>query len=181
MVNAEAVRDLCRTYIRDLVFGANDGIITTFAVVAGVAGAHLPTPVVLILGFANLLADGISMGASNYLSIRSEQAVLHEDGQHDGYRTPFRHAVATFAAFCLAGLVPLLAYILPGLAGEAPFAVAIGLTVLALFGVGAARSLVYRRSWVRSGLEMLAVGAGAAAVAYLVGDLLAGLGAGVME
>lgn len=60
-------------YIGDFVYGANDGIITTFAVVAGAVGASLPAPVIVILGFANLFADGISMGASNFLGGRSEQ------------------------------------------------------------------------------------------------------------
>jgi len=60
------------TYIRDIVYGANDGIITTFAIIAGVAGASLASKVVLILGFANLLADGLSMAIGNYLGIKSE-------------------------------------------------------------------------------------------------------------
>src|SRR5690242_3953689 len=51
-----------RHYIRDIVYGANDGIITTFAVVAGVAGGALPNLAVLIIGAANLAADGVSMG-----------------------------------------------------------------------------------------------------------------------
>ena len=53
---------LARHYLGDLVYGANDGIITTFAVVAGVSGASLPARTVLILGFANLIADGFSIG-----------------------------------------------------------------------------------------------------------------------
>lgn len=61
--------ELLRHYLRDLVYGANDGIITTFAVVSGVAGASLDARPVLIPGAANLLADGFSMGASNYPSI----------------------------------------------------------------------------------------------------------------
>lgn len=60
-------------YIGDIIYGANDGIITTFAIVAGAAGAGFPSSVVIILGIANILADGISMGASNYLGGRSEQ------------------------------------------------------------------------------------------------------------
>lgn len=60
-------------YVGDFVYGANDGIVTTFAVVAGASGGSLPHVVILILGFANLFADGISMGASNYLGARSEQ------------------------------------------------------------------------------------------------------------
>ncbi|ALM09587.1 MAG TPA: hypothetical protein DEB30_04825 [Candidatus Peribacter riflensis] len=61
-----------REYIQDIVLGGNDGIVTTFAVVAGTAGAHLASVVVVILGLANLLADGISMGAGVFLSLRSE-------------------------------------------------------------------------------------------------------------
>lgn len=61
------------TYIGDFVYGANDGIVTTFAVVAAAAGAVLSPGVVIILGLANLLADGFSMGASNFLSLRSKR------------------------------------------------------------------------------------------------------------
>ncbi len=58
-------------YLGDAVYGALDGIVTTFAVVAGVVGASLSSKIILILGFANLLADGISMAAGSYLSRRS--------------------------------------------------------------------------------------------------------------
>src|SRR3989338_2229571 len=61
------------TYVKDIVYGANDGIITTFAVVAGVAGAGLDSTIVVLLGVANLLADGFSMAASNYLGSKSER------------------------------------------------------------------------------------------------------------
>ena len=60
-------------YIHDIVYGANDGIVTTFAVVSGVAGAHLPSAIVIILGFANVLADALSMGLGNYLSLKSKR------------------------------------------------------------------------------------------------------------
>lgn len=60
------------SYLRNMVYGANDGIITTFAVVAGVAGASLEPKIVLILGFANLIADGFAMATGNFLGTRSE-------------------------------------------------------------------------------------------------------------
>jgi len=60
-------------YLGDFVYGANDGIVTTFAVVAGAAGATLSSGVIIILGLANLIGDGISMGMSNYLSLRSKR------------------------------------------------------------------------------------------------------------
>jgi VIT1/CCC1 family predicted Fe2+/Mn2+ transporter len=61
------------SYLRDFVYGAIDGAVTTFAVVSGVAGAELPAGIVLILGAANLVGDGFSMAASNYLGTRAEQ------------------------------------------------------------------------------------------------------------
>lgn len=60
-------------YIKSAVYGGLDGIVTTFAVVAGVAGANLSAGIVLILGFANLIADGLSMAIGDYLSTKSEQ------------------------------------------------------------------------------------------------------------
>jgi VIT1/CCC1 family predicted Fe2+/Mn2+ transporter len=60
-------------YIKSAVYGGLDGCVTTFAVVAGVAGASLSGGVVLILGFANLIADGLSMAIGDYLSTKSEQ------------------------------------------------------------------------------------------------------------
>lgn len=61
------------TYLGSMVYGGLDGIITTFAVVSGVAGAQLGAQVILILGIGNLLADGFSMGTGDYLSTKSER------------------------------------------------------------------------------------------------------------
>jgi VIT1/CCC1 family predicted Fe2+/Mn2+ transporter len=164
------LRGLARHYLKDLVYGANDGIITTFAVVAGVAGAQLEPRIVLILGFANLLADGFSMGASSFLSIRSDEAVRLASGQVVLEPFPTRHSVATFAAFVLAGVVPLLSYVMT--LGDHRFAVAVGMTLATLFMVGASRSFVTDVRWWRGGLEMLTVGSIAAGVAYGVGAFL---------
>jgi VIT1/CCC1 family predicted Fe2+/Mn2+ transporter len=60
-------------YLGEFVFGGIDGSVTTFAVVAGAAGANLAPPVVIILGVANLLADGFSMSVGSYLSAKSER------------------------------------------------------------------------------------------------------------
>ena len=59
-------------YIKSLIYGGLDGIITTFAVVAGVEGANLEASIVLILGFSNLIADGLSMAVGDYLSTKAE-------------------------------------------------------------------------------------------------------------
>ena len=165
--------ELTRHYLRDLIYGANDGIITTFAVVAGVAGAALAPRTVIILGLANLLADGFSMGASNFLSIRSDEATraARGEGVHEPF--PARHGLATMAAFVVLGGVPLVPYLLVPHALQLPWATVI--TLLTLFAVGAARSLVTDLRWWKAGAEMLAVGATAAAVSYAVGFLISGL------
>src|ERR687897_911991 len=111
-IEPEGAVAIARHYIRDLIYGANDGILTTFAVVAGVTGGALSTRAVLIVGVANLLADGLSMGVGNYLSIRSHEGALAATGQSQEEPFPIRHGMATFAAFVLAGAVPLLPYAL---------------------------------------------------------------------
>jgi vacuolar iron transporter family protein len=72
--------------LRDTVYGAIDGTVTTYAVVAGVAGGGLDATVVLILGTANLVADGFSMAVANYMGTRSEERRWHrirrEEEQH---------------------------------------------------------------------------------------------------
>ncbi|MDA8015801.1 MAG: VIT1/CCC1 transporter family protein, partial [Thermoanaerobaculia bacterium] len=60
------------SYLGDFIYGAIDGTVTTFAVVAGVAGAKLSAGIILVLGLANLLADGFSMAVSNFLGTRAE-------------------------------------------------------------------------------------------------------------
>ncbi|MEX2102575.1 MAG: VIT1/CCC1 transporter family protein [Gaiellaceae bacterium] len=164
------MRDLARRYLPDLVFGANDGIITTFAVVSGVVGASLSNRVILILGFANLLADGVSMGASNYLARRSEGEAAEDPAR----RLVARNAVATFFGFVVAGIIPLAAYLLP-LPHGSRYGVALGLTLSSLFLVGASRSLVRDRPFLRSGVEMLLIGSVAAGIAYGIGALAADL------
>lgn len=60
-------------YLGEFVYGGIDGCITTFAVVAGAAGASLGSDIILILGFANLFADGFAMSVGSYLSAKAEK------------------------------------------------------------------------------------------------------------
>jgi VIT1/CCC1 family predicted Fe2+/Mn2+ transporter len=164
--------DIARHYVRDLVFGANDGLITTFAVVAGVAGGALSWRATLIIGSANLIADGLSMAVGNYLSIRSNEGVLAAQNLAEQEARPARHAVATLLAFVSAGVVPLLPFV-PGRQADHMLALSVGLTFATLFVLGALRSLITLDRWWTAGLEMLLLGAAAALGAYASGALVA--------
>lgn len=165
---------IARHYVRELIYGANDGIITTFAVVAGVSGGGLSLRVVLIIGAANLFADGLSMGVGNYLSINSHESVLEAQDLPEEEASPARHGMATFAAFVLAGVVPLVPYMIPALQIDR-FTLSIVLTLAALFVVGASRALIASVAWWLAGIEMLGLGAVVAAAAYATGAAVAAM------
>lgn len=207
-------------YLRDWIYGAIDGGVTTFAVVAGVVGANLPASVVLLLGFANLVADGFAMAAGNYSATKAEcdhyGRVLETEHRHialvpEGEREEIRQifaakgfagddlermvhlisrdpalwartmaveeyglspvprspelaALSTFGAFVLCGIVPLVFYLaLGGLSS------CVGATGATFFGVGAIKSRWSPIVWWRSGLETLAIGMSAAAIAFAIG------------
>ncbi len=87
-------REWFKDYVAEIVYGGVDGIVTTFAIVAASAGAGLSSTVIFILGFANLLADGFSMGVSSYLSKKTEaddlakkrrqlESTLHSDKKRE--------------------------------------------------------------------------------------------------
>ncbi len=171
-IEPRGARATARHYIRDLVYGANDGIITTFAVVAGVAGGQLSATAALVVGAANLAADGLSMGVGNVLAIRAHESAREADNLPEEEAHPWKHGFATFVAFVGAGLLPLLPYLLR-VPSESVFAVSSALTLAALFAVGAARASVTDGQWWRAGVEMLALGAIVAAAAYGAGALVA--------
>lgn len=224
-------------YLGDMVYGGLDGIITTFAVVSGVAGAELGANIIMILGLANLFADGFSMATGAFLSEKSDQEYYERERQREewevdhfpdgekaelyelyvsqGYskddarqmvdikskdktlwvnammveelgmlkdeKKPLLSALATLVSFVVAGAVPLLIYLIDlfvPIAPEISFPIALALSGIALFALGAAKVLVTGLSPIRSGLEMLIVGGLAAGVAYAVGALLKGIGGG---
>lgn len=158
------------SYLRDVVFSSNDGIVTTFAVVAGSMGASLPSRVVLILGFANLFADGFAMASGIYLGLKSEGDYEKAGGENRKLvKNPLRHALVTFLSFNLAGLFPLFPYLLNT---SNCFYLSILLVAVSLFLVGALRSIFTKKSALRSGFEMLFVGGLASLVAYFTGYVL---------
>lgn len=82
-IRARLAREPSRSYLGDAVLGAIDGCVTTFAVVAGASGAAFPGAVVVILGVANLVADGFSMAVGNYQGRRTERQSLERAAREE--------------------------------------------------------------------------------------------------
>ena len=90
-INREHSLSAFSTYLKEIVYGGVDGIVTTFAVVAGFTGAQsgnstiaaLSVTTVLLFGFANLFADAVSMGLGNILSVRADHGVYHREKEKE--------------------------------------------------------------------------------------------------
>ena len=160
-------------WLPDFVYGSIDGIITTFAVVSAVQGGGLGSKIVLILGFANMLADGFSMATSKFLSDNAEKDQNSNNGEViDVNIDPVKGAFSTFLAFILLGSVPLLAYVFQPIWGYSEyeaFVFACILTSMALFFVGFMKGFFVKKSKVCEGVLTMVLGGVAASISYYVG------------
>ena len=159
-------------YLDEAVYGANDGIITTFAVISSATGATLGGEAIIILGLANLIADGFSMGASSFLSIRTAEDVQRLTSFWKNRNSDaLSRSLTTFGAFVLAGSIPLIPFISASAAGH-EFIISAFAAGIAFFFVGGSRTIVTKRGFFISGLEMFIVGGIAATLAYSIGYLI---------
>jgi VIT1/CCC1 family predicted Fe2+/Mn2+ transporter len=213
--------------VRDVIFGANDGLVSILALLAGVYGAATESRLILIAGVAGAVAGAISMGAGAYLSSKSEQEVTEKEHERKGigrkrspeeekeemarfYRThgfkqqeaeavasrvsarmereaeysvgedlgltseeawpPWKAAVLTGLSFAIASVIPILPFAIMEVTPAAITAAVA--SIAALFAIGASKAIFTRKSWVTSGLEMMAIGTVAAAATYAIGLLI---------
>ncbi|MER6950598.1 VIT1/CCC1 transporter family protein [Nonomuraea sp. NPDC000554] len=218
-------RDVTGGWLRPAVFGAMDGLVSNFALIAGVVGAAGAGQGAVLAGFAGLVAGACSMAAGEYTSVKSQTELMraeiaverHELARNpkgeqaelaalyrsrgldkdlaarvaaelsadpeqalrvhvreelgvdpDDLPSPYLAAGSSFCAFATGALVPLA----PFLFGASGLAVALVLSLLALFGFGAAVARMTARPWWLGGLRQLALGVTAAAVTFGLGHLL---------
>ena len=164
LINEEA------SILRDVVFSANDGVVTTFAVVAGAFGGGLSASVIIILGFANLVADGISMATGIYMGARSEVDYEKKNNNpHWKQDAPLLQGVVTFLAFCISGLIPLIPFLF-NFSNAILYSI-IFMSIYLLF-VGVIRAILVGKNIFYGAIEVFAVGALASLAAYWVGKLI---------
>lgn len=218
-------RDVTGGWLRPTVFGAMDGLVSNFALIAGVVGATGAGRGAVLAGFAGLVAGACSMAAGEYTSVKSQTELMRAeiaverrelardpDGERaelaalyrargldhdlaqrvaaglsadpeqalrvhvreelgvdpDDLPSPYLAAASSFGAFSLGALVPLV----PFLFGASGLVVAVVVSVLGLFGLGAAVARMTARPWWLGGLRQLALGVGAATVTFGIGHVL---------
>lgn len=215
--------------IREIIFGAEDGFVSTLGLVLGMASATNNSRVVIIAGAVYVIAEAFSMAAGTYLSSKAEKefyqsemsrekreikelpdlerAEVREIYRRKGFRggvlnqivsrltsngdlwlkvmmeeelhilpekmNPVKDGVMMFLASIISGLVPVLPFIF--LSSTPAIICSIFFTLLALFLTGAFKGLYVKTDWMHSGVEMLIVGALAAAIGYSVGLITGGL------
>jgi len=210
--------------IREVVFGMQDGLLTTLGVVTSVVGAGSSNRIVLVAGFAEAVAGALAMAAGEYQASKAQQELhaaeiskerlelietpqeehheMRAIFQHEGlsrdsaeavtsllsehpellfrthvekelglrveeFQSPVRNAVVMGLSFVVAALVPILPYLF--LVARMALGLSVGLTALALFGIGIGKAQVAHRNYLRSALEVVAIGLVAAAVTYAIG------------
>jgi predicted membrane protein (TIGR00267 family) len=164
--------------LREFVYGGMDGAVTTFAVVTGAAGANFSTQVILILGFANVLADGFSMAVGSYLSEKSDQQLADSKGEKNDNNVDAakKASIATFISFLLVGFIPLSIYTIDYAfdlrMGNDALVWSILLTLAAFAAIGYLRGHISKVDKARTTMESLSLGAAAASISYVVGTVL---------
>jgi VIT1/CCC1 family predicted Fe2+/Mn2+ transporter len=217
----------CGGGVRDVIFGANDGLVSILALVAGVYGAITESHPILIAGIAGAVAGAISMGAGSYLSAKSEKEVTEKESDRKGIKRkstpegererlvrlyqargfkrqdaeavadrvalqvksresytlgeevglaseeswpPTKAALFTGLSFAVVSLIPILPFAFMQV-NPAVITAAIA-SIACLFVVGACKATFSRKSWVRSGIEMMAIGALASLATYAIGLII---------
>lgn len=162
-------------YLPQFVYGSTDGIVTTFAIVAGASGANLSRMTILAIGIASVLADGYSMGISSYLSKQSEEK--HEATNGDGDKTSDSVGLVTFFSFVIMGMIPIIPFMIPNkiLSFQNEKIISLFLALIAFFSVGLIKGIVRKDLHpLRSGFQTFVIGFSAAIVAYMVGYYVGG-------
>jgi len=154
--------------LRDFVYGFHDGMVTTIAIITALTAAALDSKIIILGGFANMLADGISMSLGGYLSSKSEK-----EFDKKAYLHPEKIAAITFLSFVIAAFIPMIPYFF--FQPTTAFQYSVVASLVAFFAVGSLRTLFTKKNWFVAGLEVLGIGVAALTVAYVIGSYIASL------
>ena len=159
-------RHISVDYLRSILFGVEDGLVSTTGAVVGISVGAQDSHLVVLAGLVIIAVEAISMGSGQFLS---EQAVL-ELKEVKSRKGVIGTALLMLASYFLAGLIPVLPFMFLGLFSAT--VVALLAAFLSLFLLGYFKAKVTGVNTLRSGLEILLIGGMATSIGVVVGVLL---------
>lgn len=134
-----------------IIYGSIDGLITTNAIITSIQGAQMKSTLAIIFGFANLLADGFSMGVSSYLS--SDQIA---------------EGIKTFLSFILIGSGPIMPFLFKQFTNEKKYMISHVITITSLFFIGIFKGYIKNENMIKHALIVVFIGGLTTMIAYYV-------------
>lgn len=163
-------------YLRDIIFGAHDALLTNIGVVTGFVAALQDSRLIIMAALIDVIISAFAMAFGTYLSRTSESEYLegHLDKEkhtalQDALANPISAAVVMWFTYVVAGFIPLIPFFFP-IEPAVSLKYGIVLAMIVFFTVGAFKGLITKTSAIKSGLQFLGFGAFAAAVGYLIGS-----------
>lgn len=157
------------SFVKSLMYGGMDGIITMFNIIASTTGANISSVYTIIISLTVLIADALSMGISDYMSYEAEQKANHNKEN----KSPIYHGLVTFLSFMIFGAIPLILYVILGRFYKKQLFVVLFLCMTVAFAIlGALRSKLTNERWYHTSGKMILLGNGTSILAYLISNNL---------
>lgn len=155
-------------YIRNFIFGAEDSLVSTVGLLAGVVSAGIARKEVVISGIVLICIEAFSMSVGSFLSERTTEESFSDYRPHES--NSLLAAVIMFVSYLVCGLIPLSPYLI--LMIDQAFGWSIAISLAALFILGFVSAKILKTPVLRSGLRMLIVGGFAIGLGIIVGMII---------
>lgn len=162
-------------YIRNFIFGVEDGMVSTVGILSGVAAADVSRAAILVIGVVQIFVGGFSMAVGSYLSEHSAEEYIK--GDEATHRHPLQAAVIMFSSYFISGFIPLFPYLISQ--GVRGFWYSIIASLIALFILGVSSAYFFGTAKIKSGVKMLVIGGIAIGIGVGAGKIINALTSGL--
>ncbi len=155
-------------FVRNFIFGAEDSLVSTVGLLAGVASAGIPRKDIIISGVVLIFVEAFSMGVGSFLSERTT-----EESQIDNqekFSNSLIASVIMFFSYFISGLIPLFPYLIQS--NTSAFWQSITASLIALFILGFLSAKILKTKLFKNALRMLLIGGSAIALGIIVGIII---------
>lgn len=160
--------------LRSIIFGGIDGIITMFNIISGISGAKLNYKYIFIIGLAVLISDGMSMGISDYLSLKADIKLKQNYKKNNLINEikPVKNGIITFLSFIIFGFIPIFLYFIFNKSKSNKYIKLIICITISLFLLGSIQSKYTNESWYLTGTKLSVFGIITATLSYNISRII---------